>query len=137
MQVPLIDKSTYLRGLLILARKDKRISEEDKKFIILAAEFLGFSSDFYRKALDTFLINKYINNDPVEFRNTILAHHFISDAITLACINDGISHDEKQWLMETAKINFVDAEWFDNEFNKCRELISTYDYSNLALYSVA
>ena len=136
MQVPLIDRSTYLKGLLILARKDKRISEEDKKFIIQAAEFLRFSSDFYQEALDTVLFNKYINNDPVEFRNKILAHHFISDAITLACINDGITNDEKQWLMETAKINFVDDEWFDYEFKKCRGLISTYDYSNLALYSV-
>jgi hypothetical protein len=136
MQVPLIDKSTYLKGLLILARKDKRISEEDKKFIIRAAEFLGFSSDFYQEVLDTFLINNYINNDPVEFSNNILAHHFISDAITLACINDGISNDEKQWLMETAKINFVDDKWFDSEFKKCSGLVSTYDYTNLALYSV-
>lgn len=137
MQIPLVDKSTYLKGLLILARKDRRISEEDKKFIISAAEFLGFSSDFYMEVLETFLVNKHIKNDPVEFRDGIIARHFISDAITLACLNNGISKAELEWLVETAKTNFVNDDWFYNELNKCRGVISTYDYSKLALYSTA
>jgi hypothetical protein len=137
MQIPLVDKSTYLKGLLILARKDNRLSEEDKGLITTAAIHLGFSSDFYEEVLGTFMNNKHINNDPVQFRNNLLAHHFLSDAITLACINNGITKDELYWLKETAELNFVNPDWFENEIKKCRGLIKSYDNYNLAVYSIS
>ena len=87
MKIPDVDRSKYLRGLLIVARMDKQISESDNKIITNTAKHLGFSSDFYDEVLNTLLFNEYICNDPVSFETSYLAKHFLTDAIKLAGTN--------------------------------------------------
>ena len=60
MNIPVIDKSNYLKGLLITARKDKILAESEKKIIRKIGERLGFSSDFYEETLNNLLRNKYL-----------------------------------------------------------------------------
>ncbi|MCH7724449.1 MAG: hypothetical protein IIC76_14090, partial [Bacteroidetes bacterium] len=47
MQIPVEDRGKYLRGLLIMVKMDKVISEMDRTFIIGTAKRLGYAPDFY------------------------------------------------------------------------------------------
>ena len=47
----LIDKSNYLKGLLILAKKDNQLRDSEKNIIRSVAQRLGFSKDFYEETL--------------------------------------------------------------------------------------
>ncbi len=76
MNIPVIDKSNYLKGLLITARKDKKLAESEKKIIREIAERLGFSSDFYEETLRNLLANKYLIEDPVKFSDIKIAESF-------------------------------------------------------------
>ena len=60
MNIPLIDKSSYLRGLLILAKKDNHLSEVEKEVILKAGKKLGFSTDFCEEILNTILDNECV-----------------------------------------------------------------------------
>ena len=46
MDIPQIDRSNYLKGLLITAKVDKQLTDPEKKIIKEFSDKLGFSSDF-------------------------------------------------------------------------------------------
>ncbi|MBK7866459.1 MAG: hypothetical protein IPJ75_05425 [Ignavibacteriales bacterium] len=46
-----IDKSNYLKGLLIVARLDERLIDRERDQIRNVATRLGFSKDFYEETL--------------------------------------------------------------------------------------
>lgn len=55
MEISILDKSNYLKGLLIVAKKDKQLAEQEKKIIRHCAEKLGFARDFYENTLKDLL----------------------------------------------------------------------------------
>ena len=85
MSIPLIDKSNYLKGLLILARKDNNISEIQKSLILKAGKQLGFSTSFCEEIVNTLLQNECLSDEPIRFENYSVAQSFISDGIKLTC----------------------------------------------------
>ncbi|GAB4286031.1 MAG: hypothetical protein Kow0098_00720 [Ignavibacteriaceae bacterium] len=137
MDIPIIDKSNYLRGLLITARKDKQLSESEKKILKVFAEKLGFAEDFYEETIRNLLANKYLPEDPVKFSDKQIAESFITDGLKLAYSDERITDNELDWLRETAKTNGLDNSWFE----KTREAVQNY-YNNpngdsdLKLYSI-
>ncbi len=135
MKIPAVDRSKYLRGLLIVARMDKRISESDKKIITNTAKHLGFSSNFYEEVLNTLLFNQYICNDPVSFETSYLAKHFLTDAIKLACSNKNLCDDEISWFKDTAFLNMVETEWLEDRLAQCPWNINSDQYSQLSVFS--
>ena len=78
MTIPLIDKSSYLRGLLVLAKKDNLVSESEKRIILDAGKRLGFSTDFCEEILFTILDNECICDEPIQFKNKTVAKSFIA-----------------------------------------------------------
>jgi hypothetical protein len=117
MEIPVIDKSNYLKGLLIVARKDKNLSEPEKQIIRKIAEKLGFASDFYEEVLRGLIFNKYISEEPVVFSNKEIAHSFISDALTLAFSDSIITEAEIDWLKKTASANLIDK-YFETKLKR-------------------
>ncbi|GBD86748.1 hypothetical protein BMS3Abin03_00672 [bacterium BMS3Abin03] len=136
MAIPLRDKSNYLRGLLILARKDNCISDSDKAIIIKAAEWLGFSSDFCNEILKTLLENEFIESEPVKFMNHTVAQSFISDGLKLVCSNKLTGDVELLWLRKTAEINYISQDWCDMELAHCQCYIRSTIPTQLTLYSI-
>lgn len=111
MEIPQLDRSNYLKGLLITARKDKKLVESEIAIIKKFASRLGFSSDFFEETIKHLLENKYITEEAITFSDKSIAKSFIEDGLKLALSDDVIGKEELIWLNETAKINGIDEEW--------------------------
>jgi len=111
VQIPQLDRSSYLKGLLITAKKDNKLVESEIAIIKNFASRLGFSSDFFEETIKHLLENKYITEEPIKFSEKNIAKSFIEDGLKLALSDDVIGEAELSWLNETAKINGIDKEW--------------------------
>lgn len=110
MEFPLLDKSNYLKGLLIIARKDNQLAESEKNILKSMAEKLGFASDFYEETIKNLLVNEHISDEPIKFSNEKIASSFILDGLKLAYSDKNIHDAEIFWLKATAAINSLDEE---------------------------
>ena len=134
MQIPVEDRGKYLRGLLIMVKMDKVISEMDRKIIIGTAKHLGYAPDFYKSILSTLMINEYIGSEPIMFDSINLAKHFLIDAINLAGTNKNLSNEKLNWLKNTASMNLVDRNWFEERLRECCWSIPINNITQLAIY---
>jgi hypothetical protein len=134
MQIPVEDRGKYLRGLLIMVKMDKVISEMDRTIIIGTAKHLGYSPDFYEGILRTLMINEHIGSEPIKFDSTNLAKHFLIDAINLAGTNKNLSNEKLNWLKNTASINLVDRNWIEESLRECCWSIPISSITQLAIY---
>ena len=136
MQIPQLDRSNYLKGLLITARKDKQLTDLEKNMIRKLSERLGFSQDFFEETINNLLENRYIKDDPIVFSEQNIAKSFIEDGLRLSLIDDSVSADELDWLKQTANANDIDEKWVDDrlkEFKTKSHLLGRMDF---ALYSL-
>jgi hypothetical protein len=136
MEIPVIDRSNYLKGLLITARKDNELSESEKKIIRSIAERLGFASDFYEDTLKTLLANKYIQEDPIKFSDRKIAESFVTDGLRLAFSDKRETNVEIDWLKKTAGTNDLNEEWFNKKLSECRNSPSPLSTKDFALLSI-
>jgi len=113
----IIDKSNYLKGLLILARKDDKLVENEKKIIREAAKRLGFSKDFYEDTLRNLMNNKYLVDTPIKFSTTDIAKLFLSEGIELAATDNDLCEKEVTWLKSVAFENDISHDWFEETLN--------------------
>jgi uncharacterized tellurite resistance protein B-like protein len=131
-----LDKSNYLKGLLIVARKDNQLAEQEKNILKSISEKLGFATDFYQEAIKNLLVNKHISEEPIKFSNRKIASSFISDGLNLAYSDNKIHQAEIEWLKKTAEANQLDNNWFHSELNKMGTEIENSVKANLKLYSI-
>ncbi|MBX2976478.1 MAG: TerB family tellurite resistance protein [Ignavibacteriaceae bacterium] len=120
----LLDKSEYLKGLLILARKNNSLDEKEKTVIRNVANRLGFSKDFYEDTLKYLMSNKYITEEPIKFSNPSIAKLFIKDGLELAYSDNELCEKELNWLKSIAKANQLAVDWLMEsitEFENYRE----------------
>ena len=118
MEFTLLDRSNYLRGLLILIGKDRKISEEEKNMFRLLSKELGFSRDFCETAMEELLENEYIIEDPPKFSNIEIAKLFIKDGIKLAFADKELHLYELSWLKSVAEANSLHHAWGAEQFEK-------------------
>ncbi|HET55143.1 MAG TPA: hypothetical protein ENN33_07985 [Ignavibacteria bacterium] len=129
MKFNLFDKSNYFRGLLIVIRKNKTVTESASRTVKRIAAVLDFNQDFVDVSLKNLLVNEYIVEEPPKFSDCLIAEIFIKDAINLA-LSDGIlSLLQIQWLMNTAQKNNLSKQWVFVEFE---DFINSY-ISNLEM----
>ncbi len=136
MEIPIKDKSNYLKGLLIVAKKDKQLADSEKRIIRGIGEKLGFASDFYEDVLKDLLSNEYILEDPIKFSNIKIAKSFIDDGLKLAYSDNKISDVEIGWLIETARHNDIDDVWFNDKLEYYKNSTASFSISDFALYSI-
>jgi hypothetical protein len=116
MNFTLLDRSNYLRGLLILIGKDRKISEEEKELFRKLSDILGFSKDFCETAMEELLENEFIMEEPPKFSNDEVAKLFIQDGIKLAFADKEIHLYEMSWLRSVAEVNSIDHLWSFQQF---------------------
>lgn len=112
MKLNVFDRSNYLKGLLVLISKDKKISDDESDFIMKVGKTLGFDKEFCEEAIETLLENNYISQEPPEFSNVEFARSFIEDAISVAITDNELSQLEISYLKAIAEKNHVDDDWF-------------------------
>ncbi len=136
MNIPLIDRSNYLKGLFITAKLDKELSGKEKDILKNISDKLGFASDFYQESIRSLLTNKYIKEEPIIFSAEEIARSFLSDAIKLACCNNKITKEEVDWLKTTASSNNIETNIVDAEIKIHCESPRLLNISELALFSI-
>lgn len=136
MEIPVYDRSNYLKGLLITARKDNQLSEHEKKIIKRISDRLGFAPDFYDEVIQNLLANKYINEDPIRFSNDKIAESFIIDALRVAFSDTSVPTPELEWLKNVASVNEISLEWFESQSNKIKNSPFITKQTEFALYSI-
>ena len=136
MNIPLIDRSNYLKGLFITAKLDKELSSKEKEILKKISDKLGFASDFFDETIRNLLVNKYIKEEPITFSDKEIAHSFLNDAIKLACANDLVTEAEINWLKNTADANNIDSKIVDKEFKMYQESPKSFLSRDFALFSI-
>lgn len=117
MKIKVLDGSNYFRGLLLLIRKDREISELEKELMGRVGKALGFETEFCNNAINEILHNEHITDTPPEFSTTELAKKFIKDGLMIASSDGEIDPLEEEWLKATAEKNRLDPNWFRQEMN--------------------
>ncbi len=136
MEIPQLDRSSYLKGLLITARKDKQLNETEITIIKNLAKRLGFSLDFFEETIAHLLENKYITEDPIKFSNKDIAKSFIEDGLKLALSDQIMTDNELSWLKETAKENGFDEDWFNKKLKEIQSRPHLIGKPDFALFSL-
>ena len=67
MEILAQDRSNYLKGLLIIAKKDDVLAEAEESIIKQLAKRLGFSASFYEETLQSLLSNDYLAKTRLNF----------------------------------------------------------------------
>ncbi len=120
MQLNLIDKSNYLRAMLLLSGKDKKISSSERSFIDILGQKLGFEKSFTRQAVSSLFDNEYIKHEPPVFSNSQIAKSFILDGIKLIVTDPKLNQQEIDWLVKVAQANGLDETFIYDEIKKIR-----------------
>ena len=136
MNIPIIDRSKYLKGLFITAKLDKELTDKEIDILKKISDKLGFASDFFQETIRGLLSNKYIIEEPIIFSDLNIARSFIKDAVKLASVNDLITDAEIDWLKRTADVNKINNGFVDKELKTCKETPRSLIGSDFALYSI-
>ena len=136
MEIPQLDRSSYLKGLLITARKDNQLTESEIAIIIKFAVRLGFSTDFLEETITNLLENKYITEEPIKFSNKNIAISFIEDGLKLALSDDVIGKEELVWLQATAKSNGINEDWVNKKMKEIQSKPHLIGKTEFALFSL-
>jgi hypothetical protein len=115
MKITLLDASNYFKGLLLLIRKDGKVTDKEKELTRRIGRSLGFEKEFCDNAIHEILENKFIVDAPPEFSTRELAMKFVKDGLTLASSEDEVRAPEEEWLKSTATKNGLGLDWFSQE----------------------
>jgi len=115
MKITVIDASNYFKGLLLLIRKDHKITDMEIQVMKRIGKTLGFEPKFCDNAINEILKNKYIEDTAPEFTTKEIAMKFIKDGLALASSDVEVHHNEQKWLKATAEKNGLDINWFYRE----------------------
>ncbi|MBI3193886.1 MAG: hypothetical protein HYZ34_05365 [Ignavibacteriae bacterium] len=118
MKINIKDGSEYFKGLLLLIRKDRIISDPEVFMMKRLGKILGFEEKFCLNAILEILENKYIIDSVPVFSSKELAIKFIKDGFSLALSDKKMHPVEEEWLRLTAHINAIDI----NKFLEHREI---------------
>ena len=136
MDIPQLDRSNYLKGLLITARRDNQLAESEITIIKKLAARLGFSSDFFEETISHLLENKYITEEPIKFSIREIAKSFLEDGLKLALSDEITTEKEMSWLKDTAKENGIDEAWFNKKFKELQNKSYQISKTDFALFSI-
>lgn len=115
------DRSSYFKGLLLLIRKDKVVTTEEKELMLRIGKVLGFDREFCENAIDDVLDNPHLGESCPMFSSQEVARTFLLDGIAISFVDHDVIHpSEKDWLFKAAIQNGVDADWFAEEVYRPR-----------------
>lgn len=109
--IPPHEKGIYLSGLLKLIKIGRSISDIEKEFFLKISQKLGYDKTFCMNALTELLINRYIDSQPVLFKNIRNTKAFIIDGLQLSILSNTFYIKKLNWLLSVAQVNSVNKEW--------------------------
>lgn len=132
-----LDKSNYLKGLLLLIRKDRIVSEEEREIFMRIGNMLGFEKTFLRDSIQNILINEFIVDKPPKFSEQSIAEYFLVDAINLPFVDKSLNSIEMDWLKSVAFENKIPDEWLTKKLETETPVqVDENFYKNLKLNNI-
>lgn len=107
--------SNYFRGLLLLIRKDAKVTNEEIELLMRVGKSLGFAKSFCETAVTDILENRYILDKPPVFSQQKIAQRFIHDGLIIGYCDHKIHANEERWLQSVAAENKINNDWFLQE----------------------
>ena len=95
MEISVIDASNYFKGLLLLIRKDHKVTGAENALMARIGKRLGFEKEFCESAVQEILKNRYIEDSPPEFSSRELAMMFVRDGLALAFADSVMDYKEE------------------------------------------
>lgn len=114
MNISIIDGSNYFKGLLLLVRKDRKLSESEILMMQRIGKQLGFEREFCDNAIHDILENTYIDEAVPVFSTKELAEKFVKDGLSIAFSDRELHPSEEVWLRTVAEQNGLNESWFRN-----------------------
>jgi len=115
MNISILDGTNYFKGLLLLIRKDRKVSDPEVQLMMRIGKTLGFEREFCENAITEILENEHIVDAPPEFSSKEIARKFIKDGLGIALSDEEYHSAEEEWLLSVAGINGLDPAWFHEE----------------------
>lgn len=110
VEITLKDKGEFLRGFLVLVKRNRNITEADKRMTMVIGKYFGFAEDFCLEAINELMENNCISEEPPIFSNEIIAEYFLKETSMIFEQFRPLELSEKKWLLKTAitnKTNYV------------------------------
>lgn len=114
------DRGNYLKALLILVGKDKKIVRQERENLVKLANILGFDKEFCDTAMNEYFENEYLVQDPPKFSDKKIAEAFLLDGIRLAVADKELHLFELNWLKSIADINGISSSWGFEQYEKIK-----------------
>jgi hypothetical protein len=106
--ISVLDGSNYFKGLLLLMRKDNKLSAQEVDLVLNVGLSLGFEREFCENAVKEILENEHIVDTPPKFSSPDVALKFVKDGLRIASADNELHPTELQWLWATAERNGLD-----------------------------
>ncbi|KAF0152894.1 MAG: hypothetical protein FD143_822 [Ignavibacteria bacterium] len=122
-----LDKSNYLRGLLVICRLDQMVSDYEKLALIRLSKILGFDPHFCSEAVERLADNQFISESLPVFSRKEIGVSFLSDSLRLAFLDGNFHLNELAWIRKVAKANGLGKKyWIDllTRIRKSKTLIT-------------
>lgn len=112
MEINILDRSKYLKGLMVLSRKDNYLSQREREILKQVGKTLGFEKRFIESAINDLMVNKYLTEEPIEFSEKYVAESFIKNGILLATSDGKLDKREASYLWKVANLNGIPKDNF-------------------------
>jgi len=106
-----LDRSYYFKGMLLLVKKDEKISLEEKELLMRIGKILRFNQQFCEQTIKDLLHNEHITEFPLQFSNKEWAEIFLKDALKIAFSDHELHIKEYNWLQQIARTNMISDQW--------------------------
>jgi hypothetical protein len=108
MKISLMDRGLYFRGLMLLLRQDREVSQGERDLMMRLGRAFSFAREFCQGAIDEILTNPYMMGKPPLFLDPAVARSFLRDGLRLAWMDGAIHPRERRWLRAAAVRNGLD-----------------------------
>jgi hypothetical protein len=129
MNLSLLNRSHYYKGLLVLSRRDRFVDAREKTLLLQMGKILDFDRRFCEATIDDLLSNTHITREPVIFSEERIKECFFRDALRLAFVDGYLHPMELCWLRTVAHANNQSDQWLDAIIRESEENIGALDRS--------
>lgn len=129
MNLTLLDRSNYYKGLLVLLRRDRSVDSRESHLMLQIGAILDFDRRFCESTINDLLSNRHITREPLIFSDERIRECFFRDALRLALVDGHLHLRELSWLRTVAHANNQSNQWLDALIRESKEFLAMSDQS--------
>lgn len=132
MNLSILNRSNYYKGLLVLARRDRIIDVRERILLLQVGKILDFDRRFCEATIEDLLSNTHITREPVIFLDEHIRKCFFHDALHLALVDGYLHPMELRWLLSVARANNQSDQWLDSIIQESKKKDGMQDLASIS-----